>query len=104
MQNDLNRRRFLQTSAGLAAAGIAAGGALPAFARIGVHNGAGKIKVGVIGCGGRGTGAADDILSASPDTVIVALGDMFEDRGQERPREPFQAEQRQGGASAGGGR
>jgi predicted dehydrogenase len=45
-----------------------------------VHNGAGKIKVGVIGCGGRGTGAAADILEASPDTVIVSLGDMFEDR------------------------
>jgi predicted dehydrogenase len=76
MSSEVNRRRFIQTTAGAAAAGAV----LPAFARVGFHNGAGKIKVGVIGCGGRGTGAADDILSASPDTVIVAMGDMFEDR------------------------
>jgi predicted dehydrogenase len=82
MNSELNRRRFLQTSAGFAAAGLAAGGALPAFGRIGVHNGAGRIKVGLIGCGGRGTGAANDMLTASPDVVIVAMGDLFSDRLQ----------------------
>ena len=39
-----------------------------------------KIRVGLIGCGGRGTGAAMDCVEASPDVVIVALGDLFPDR------------------------
>jgi len=38
------------------------------------------IRVGLVGCGGRGTGAALDALKASPDTVIVAVGDVFNDR------------------------
>jgi predicted dehydrogenase len=39
-----------------------------------------EIRVGVIGCGGRGTGAAVNILEASPLTRIVALADVFADR------------------------
>ena len=39
-----------------------------------------KIRVGLIGCGGRGTGAAIDCASASPDVVIAALGDVFPDQ------------------------
>ncbi|MDO9580306.1 MAG: Gfo/Idh/MocA family oxidoreductase [Bacteroidales bacterium] len=38
------------------------------------------LKAGVIGCGGRGTGAANDFLSAGPNLQIVALGDTFQDR------------------------
>ena len=38
------------------------------------------IKVGVIGCGGRGTGAAIDCLKADPGVEIVALGDLVPDR------------------------
>lgn len=38
------------------------------------------LKAGLIGCGGRGTGAAKDFLSAGPNLQIVALGDMFADR------------------------
>lgn len=38
------------------------------------------LKAGVIGCGGRGTGAAIDFLSAGPNLQIVALGDTFKDR------------------------
>ncbi len=36
------------------------------------------IRVGVIGCGGRGTGAAKNCLESSPGVQIVALGDLFE--------------------------
>ena len=39
-----------------------------------------EIRVGVIGCGGRGTGAAMNALQASPDVRIHALGDLFADR------------------------
>src|SRR5690606_9091967 len=38
------------------------------------------LKVGLIGCGGRGTGAAIQALKADPDVVITAMGDIFEDR------------------------
>jgi predicted dehydrogenase len=38
------------------------------------------IKVGLIGCGGRGTGAASQALKADPNVVITAMGDVFQDR------------------------
>lgn len=39
-----------------------------------------KIKAGLVGCGGRGTGAAIDFLNSGSDLEIVALGDVFEDK------------------------
>ncbi len=38
------------------------------------------IKAGVVGCGGRGTGAATNFLNAGPNLQIVALGDVFQHR------------------------
>jgi myo-inositol 2-dehydrogenase/D-chiro-inositol 1-dehydrogenase len=38
------------------------------------------IKVGLIGCGGRGTGAAHQALQADPNVILTAMGDVFEDR------------------------
>jgi myo-inositol 2-dehydrogenase / D-chiro-inositol 1-dehydrogenase len=38
------------------------------------------LKVGLIGCGGRGTGAAKQALNADENVVLTALGDVFEDR------------------------
>jgi predicted dehydrogenase len=38
------------------------------------------LKAGLIGCGGRGTGAALNFLDAGPNLKITALGDLFEDR------------------------
>jgi predicted dehydrogenase len=40
----------------------------------------GAYRVGVIGCGGRGTGAAVDFLRAAPEAKIVSMGDVFPDR------------------------
>jgi predicted dehydrogenase len=70
--DELSRRKFLQNSA-MATAAVA----MPAgvFAA-----GAAPIKVGVIGCGGRGSGAAIDALNADKDVVIWAMGDVFPDR------------------------
>lgn len=42
--------------------------------------GSDRLRVGLIGCGGRGTGAARDCVSAAPGVEIVALGDLFKDR------------------------
>jgi predicted dehydrogenase len=38
------------------------------------------LKAGLIGCGGRGSGAAEDFLKAGPNLQVVALSDIFEDR------------------------
>jgi hypothetical protein len=40
-------------------------------------------KVGLIGCGGRGAGAASQALSADKDCVLTAMGDVFSDRLEE---------------------
>jgi myo-inositol 2-dehydrogenase / D-chiro-inositol 1-dehydrogenase len=73
-----SRRHFLRSTSAVAA-GTAALNFLPnAFARAND-----TIKVGLIGCGGRGTGAADNICEAagtSYNIKIHALGDAFEDR------------------------
>lgn len=42
--------------------------------------GSDEIRVGVIGCGGRGTGAAQNVVNAAPGVRIVALADAFQDR------------------------
>ncbi len=38
------------------------------------------LKAGLIGCGGRGTGAAANFLDAGPNLQITALGDIFQDK------------------------
>ncbi len=38
------------------------------------------LKVGLVGCGGRGTGAAGQALSADPNVVLHAMADIFPDR------------------------
>jgi predicted dehydrogenase len=70
------RRAFLQTSAT-----VAAGAALTGAAPFGVHAaGSDTIKVALIGCGGRGTGAAAQALSTAGPTKLVALADFFPSR------------------------
>jgi predicted dehydrogenase len=72
-----SRRSFLGTT-GLAAAGSAlAGVAIPA-----VHAAEDNtIRVALIGCGGRGTGAAGDALSTRQGPIkLAAMADVFEDR------------------------
>ena len=38
------------------------------------------LRAGLIGCGGRGTGAAVNFIDAGPNLQIVALGDVFQDK------------------------
>jgi predicted dehydrogenase len=75
-----SRRDFLKTSTGLAVGASLAGTlAVPRA----VHAGAREtLKVGLIGCGGRGTGAAQNALHASRDNVLTAVGDAFADFAQ----------------------
>ncbi len=58
---DPNRREFLKTSTAATAGAMAALGSLPAVHAAGNDT----IKVGLIGCGGRGTGAAENICEAA---------------------------------------
>ena len=69
--NTISRRTFLHTST---AAALAAGLA-PGRAQIAGR----KLKLGLIGCGGRGTGAAAQALKADSNTELWAMGDVFAD-------------------------
>jgi myo-inositol 2-dehydrogenase/D-chiro-inositol 1-dehydrogenase len=71
----LTRRELIKTAslASLATAFSATGGVFAAHASE-------RIRVGLIGCGGRGTDAAVNCVDASPDVVIAALGDVFPDQ------------------------
>jgi len=74
-----SRRRFLKTS------GLVAGAALGAnrwIIRSAHAAGSDILRVGLVGCGGRGTGAALNALNADPGARLVAVGDLFEDRAQ----------------------
>jgi myo-inositol 2-dehydrogenase / D-chiro-inositol 1-dehydrogenase len=76
MNNNITRREILKTTAAVATAAT--------FASLGTNfawaAGSDVIKIGLVGCGGRGTGAAKDCAKASPQVKLVAMGDLFQDR------------------------
>lgn len=67
-----SRRTFLKTSS-------AAALSLSAVNRFGHAAGNDEIKVGLIGCGGRGTGAAMDAMKADEGVRLVAMADVFQE-------------------------
>lgn len=67
------RRHFLQSTAALAATGVIAANAH-------AQGGTAELKIGLIGCGGRGTGAAGQALKADRNVKLWAMSDAFEDR------------------------
>jgi predicted dehydrogenase len=73
-----NRREFLQTSAVL---GTLAATEL-AVAQNAQVGGRDLLRVGLVGCGGRGTGAAAQALKADRNVKLMAMGDAFADRLQ----------------------
>ncbi len=80
-RENLNRRTFLKASAVTLGAG-AATGLFTSPAGAWAH-GADTIRVGLIGCGGRGSGAAVDAVNGSEGIRLVAMGDLMTDRLQE---------------------
>ena len=72
-----SRRDFLRTSAAAAGAGVL--GSL-GIQRAAHAAGSGTIKIGLIGCGGRGSGAAANAMNAGDDVRLVAMADIFADR------------------------
>ena len=116
-KNSINRREFLSSAAVMGAAGTLGTGALltsccggakePALiplrpeAEWNIPTGIlpdkakdGKpLKAGLIGCGGRGKGAAHDFLNSAPNVSVVALGDVFADRVEDCRRSLKRANQ-----------
>ena len=64
----VSRRTFIQATAAASAAVMFSGAHIA---------GSDTIRVGLVGCGGRGTGAARDCLRGSEGVELVALGDLF---------------------------
>lgn len=74
-ENTTSRRQFLQATTQVAAVGAALTATAPQL--FAAENG--KVKVALVGCGGRGTGAATNALSVSNGpTQLVAMADVFD--------------------------
>lgn len=69
----LTRRDFAKWSA-------AAGFAVVAGNAFAAKKNSDTLKVGLIGCGGRGTGAAENMLEGNDNVLLTAMADVFEDR------------------------
>ncbi len=91
--NKTSRRRFLENTAAIGA--IGAIGASQLIKSCSPGESTGKVeepsflatapegqplKAGVVGCGGRGTGAAINFLDSGPGLSVVAVADVFQDR------------------------
>lgn len=90
-KSEISRRKFLGKAATVGVAGMVVPSLIascagetkkvvPVPAKLDTAPDGPVLKAGVIGCGGRGTGAALNFLSAGPNLQIVALGDTFKDR------------------------
>lgn len=76
-ENQTTRRAFIKTT------GAAIGGALTTnllFPRHAFAENSETIKIGLVGCGGRGSGAAVNALTVDKNAVLVAMGDVFPDQ------------------------
>ncbi|MBL8851954.1 MAG: hypothetical protein JNG89_19935, partial [Planctomycetaceae bacterium] len=67
------RREFLNA----AGAGVMLAAATPSLARAASTQ---TLRLGLIGCGNRGTSAVIDAIRADPDTVLTAVADVFPER------------------------
>src|SRR5438105_418342 len=73
--NNLNRREFLKVGA----ATVAFASAQPSARAVGAND---RIRIGVIGCGGQGTGHVNDLVnrSAAENIEVVAISDVYQRR------------------------
>jgi predicted dehydrogenase len=71
-----SRRQFLQQTS----LALAATAALPLAARAATNITTDRLRIGLIGCGGRGSGAAAQALTADSNTELFAMGDVFREQ------------------------
>jgi len=76
-ENTTSRRNFIKSSA-LIGGALAAPAILPS--RLFAAENSETLKIGLIGCGGRGTGAAGNALRADNNVVLTAMADVFENQ------------------------
>ncbi|MBX3406650.1 MAG: Gfo/Idh/MocA family oxidoreductase [Phycisphaeraceae bacterium] len=78
---NVSRREFLSTTAAAGAGALTGTLAVPRGVQAAAWaGGSDSIRVGIVGCGGRGTGAAVQALRADAATQLVAMGDVFQER------------------------
>ncbi|MEK6480668.1 Gfo/Idh/MocA family oxidoreductase [Catalinimonas sp. 4WD22] len=77
-----SRRKFIKsTGAAAVGSGLALNFISPMQAKAKIN--ADTLKIGLVGCGGRGTGAANQALKADENVIITAMADVFPDRMQQ---------------------
>ncbi len=76
----VSRRTFLRRSSNLAAGASLAGGL--GIAHAAHAAGSDQIKIALVGCGGRGVGAASNCLDVKDNIKLVAVADAFEDKAR----------------------
>ena len=74
-----SRRDFLRTSA---VAGTAAATSLTTLVQPVHAQGSASLKIGIVGIGGRGSGAATQAINADPNVELVAAADIVEGKVQ----------------------
>lgn len=74
---EVSRRSFLKRSTAIGSGATAFTIVRPELVRGWADE---KLKAGLIGCGGRGTQGATQLLYGNPNVELVAMGDIFEDR------------------------
>ncbi|MGD0089666.1 MAG: Gfo/Idh/MocA family oxidoreductase [Planctomycetota bacterium] len=74
-----NRRNFLKTSAAVAGATLLSNLDPARFAYAAENN---NLKLGLVGCGGRGSGAAVDAMTGDSNTTLWAVADVFADKAE----------------------
>src|SRR6266446_8220613 len=80
-QPPLTRRDFLKTTSAAVAGASVLGGL--SIERSAFAAGSDTLKVALVGCGGRGSGAASQALSTEGPVKLVAMADVFKDRLEE---------------------
>ncbi|NBC04704.1 MAG: Gfo/Idh/MocA family oxidoreductase [Bacteroidetes bacterium] len=75
---NISRRSFVK-NVSIGAGGLMLFGSLPVSASA-YAQGSDLLKVALIGCGGRGTGAANHTLAADDGVKLIAMADIFPDR------------------------
>ena len=79
-KNNYSRRQFVKAGSAISA------GTLLASHIANAQNSSKTIKVGLVGIGGRGSGAAAQAMAADENVALTAIGDIFEDRIKLRSR------------------